>query len=256
MQTITTIKALRSCVRQWRQAGQSLAFVPTMGNLHAGHLSLIQRSQAENTQTLVSLFINPTQFNNAEDFVNYPRTLDEDIAYLTENGVDYCLVPTPDMMYQDEFRYQIHETPLSEQYEGAHRPGHFTGVLTVVMKLLQLAQPTRAYFGEKDYQQLLLIRGMAEAFFLPVEIIGCPIVREDNGLAYSSRNRRLSPAAKDIAIQFAQRFTQAQSVDAAMQALNELDLQLDYVEEWQGRRFAAVTIDGIRLIDNYAIASQ
>jgi pantoate--beta-alanine ligase len=235
---------------------QSIGFVPTMGNLHAGHLSLIQRSQTENTRTLVSLFVNPTQFNNAEDFVNYPRTLDEDIAYLSENGVDYCLIPKPELIYHDEFRYQVHETPLSEQYEGAHRPGHFTGVLTIVMKLLQLAQPNRAYFGEKDYQQLLLIRGMANAFFLPAEIIGCPIVREDNGLAYSSRNNRLSPTAKKLAIEFAQRFKQATSVAAAEQALSELDLSVDYVEEWQGRRFAAVTIDGIRLIDNYAIATR
>jgi pantoate--beta-alanine ligase len=230
-----------------------LGFVPTMGNLHTGHLSLIQRAQAENTHTLVSLFVNPTQFNNAEDFVHYPRTLAEDIAYLTENGVDYCLIPNPDEIYADEFNYQVQETQLSQYYEGAHRPGHFTGVLTVVMKLLQLARPTRAYFGEKDYQQLQLIRGMVAAYFIPVDIIGCPIIREENGLAFSSRNQRLSPAAKQKAIQFAQQFRQAPSIEAAQAAIEALDIAIDYVSEWQGRRLAAVTINCIRLIDNYAI---
>ncbi len=244
------------CTRAALPKASCLGFVPTMGNLHKGHLSLIQRAQAENSHTLVSLFINPTQFNNPDDFTHYPRTLDEDIAYLKEHGVNYCLIPPTEQIYRDQFTYQIQETQLSQPYEGAHRPGHFTGMLTVVMKLLQLAQPARAYFGEKDYQQLQIIRGMVDAFFLPVDIIGCPTVREDNGLAYSSRNQRLSPAAKDKAIQFAQQFRQAPTLSAAQHALETLGIAVDYLADWQGRRLAAVTIDGIRLIDNYALASD
>ena len=249
-QELTTWSSVRAALPRER----TLGFVPTMGNLHAGHLALIQRAQAENDMTLVSLFINPTQFNNPEDFTRYPRTLAEDVAFLAEHGVDYCLIPQPEMIYPDAFRFQIQENQHSLLLEGAYRPGHFTGMLTVVMKLLQLAQATHAYFGEKDYQQLQLIRDMVAAFFLPVAIIGCPIVREDNGLAYSSRNQRLSPQGTQLAIQFAQRFRHAASKEAAVQAIAELGISIDYVEEWQGRRLAAVSIEGIRLIDNYVHA--
>ncbi len=142
----------------------SIGFVPTMGNLHAGHASLFAASKQENNYTVASLFINPTQFNRPDDFIHYPRTLEADLDLLEEAGVDYCLIPSEQAMYADNYRYQLQETALCQLMEGKHRPGHFNGVLTIVMKLLNLVKPQRAYFGEKDYQQYLLIRDMAEAF--------------------------------------------------------------------------------------------
>ena len=231
----------------------SLGFVPTMGNLHVGHLSLIQSSRNENTETLVSLYVNPTQFNQPDDFTHYPRTLDADLEALQRAGVTHCLLPESHAMYPDDYSYQLMETNHSLHLEGTHRPGHFNGVLTVVLKLFNLVKPTRAYFGEKDYQQLSLIRGMTRALFLDIEIKACATVREESGLACSSRNQRLSPAGKLKAIAFAQCFRQALSCAQITEELKQRDITVDYIEEHQGRRFAAVTIDGVRLIDNYAI---
>ena len=183
---------------EWQRARQalpvnhSIGFVPTMGNLHIGHASLFTKSTQENDCTIASVFINPTQFNQTADFTHYPRTLDDDLELLEKNGVDYCLLPDEKTIYADGYRYQMDENIYSNQMEGLHRPGHFKGVLTVVMKLLNLAKPNRAYFGEKDYMQLQLIRDMTTAFFMDIEIIGCPTVREASGLAYSSRNGRLT----------------------------------------------------------------
>lgn len=232
---------------------RSLGFVPTMGNLHAGHLALIQRSKQENDVTLVSIFINYTQFNQAEDYQNYPKTLEADLALLKEAGVDFCILPTQADMYADHFTYQVHETTHSSRLEGQHRPGHFTGVLTVVMKLLNLANATRAYFGEKDFEQLHYIKGMVNAFFMPTQIIPCETVRETTGLALSSRNNRLTEMGKQQAGQFAALFHRANSVAEAKALLHDANMTIDYVDEWAGRRFAAVFIEGVRLIDNYAI---
>lgn len=232
---------------------KTLGFVPTMGNLHIGHLSLIRRSQEENDDTLVSIFVNQAQFHNPEDYERYPRTLDADLACLKDANVSYCLLPSMDEIYPDGYRLQVHETTNHQKLEGAHRPGHFTGVLTVVMKLLNLAKPTRAYFGEKDFEQLQYIKDMVNAFFMDVNIIGCPTLREESGLAYSSRNHRLSQEGKKEADAFAQSFqkTARLSLHEARQALSHFDIE--YLEEDVGRRFAAVRIDGVRLIDNYAL---
>ena len=231
----------------------SLGFVPTMGNLHAGHLSLVAQSRQENHKTAVTLFVNPTQFNNPDDFTHYPRTREADLKHLENAGVDYCLIPNQNLIYADNYRYQLEETKQSLTMEGAHRPGHFTGVLTVVMKLFNLIRPTRAYFGEKDYQQLSLIRDMVDAFLLDIKIKACPIVREPSGLAYSSRNTRLSPEGHKQAEAFAGIFHQASSCDDAINTLKKTGIDIDYIEEQHGRRFAAVLIENIRLIDNYAL---
>lgn len=249
------IDAWRQCNRA-RLKENTLGFVPTMGNLHIGHLSLIKQSQQENKQTAVSIFINQAQFNNSEDFIKYPRTLDADLEQLERAGVDYCLIPTEDIIYPDHFCYQVHETTNHQQLEGQHRPGHFTGVLTVVMKLLNIVKPNRAYFGEKDYEQFQYIRDMARAFFMDTEIISCSTLREASGLAFSSRNGRLSTAGKEKAALFAHLFLHASSVQQARAQLTEADIQIEYIEEHHGRRFAAVFIDGVRLIDNYAIKPQ
>lgn len=231
----------------------TLGFVPTMGNLHAGHQSLMKQSQQENDQTIVSLFINPTQFNNPEDFIHYPRTLDDDLKVLRDEGVEYCLLPSEQSLYLQGYRYQIQENQLTQILEGKHRPGHFTGVLTIVMKLLNVVRPHQAYFGEKDYQQYLLIRDMAADFFLDAKITSCPTIREKSGLAYSSRNSRLSPAERLQAEQFAQLFHQGNTCVEIKHELENRGIRVDYIEDYDGRRFAAVYIGSIRLIDNYQI---
>jgi len=242
-----------SRLRQTLPSDLSLGFVPTMGNLHRGHASLFQRSIKDNDATVVSLFINPTQFNRADDFTHYPRTLEDDLELLTQAGVDYCLLPTEQVMYTDGYHYQIQENHQSQCLEGTARPGHFTGVLTVVMKLLQLAKPHRAYFGEKDYQQFQLIRDMVNAFFMNIDIEVCPTIRETSGLAYSSRNNRLTPEQRQIADQFATIFHKDQSCEHTIAELEALGVTVNYVEDHRDRRFAAVTIGDIRLIDNYAL---
>lgn len=238
-------------VRNDLPANLSLGFVPTMGNLHPGHRSLLITSKEENDYTLASIFINPTQFNRADDFTHYPRTLAADLELIEQAGVDYCLLPTEQAIYADGYRYQVQETKLCQLMEGKHRPGHFTGVLTIVMKLLNLARPQRAYFGEKDYQQYLLIREMAAAFFMNVEIKTCPTIREASGLAYSSRNNRLTPAQRIVAERFAQIFHQEKSCELIIEELQSHDIAVEYLEDYEGRRFTAVKIGDIRLIDNY-----
>lgn len=244
-------------VQDWKNfkdsSSSSLGFVPTMGNLHTGHLSLIKRSQQENEQTAVSIFVNQTQFNQPEDYLKYPRTLEDDLALLQQSGIDYCFLPETAEMYADNYQFQIHETTHQQYLEGKHRPGHFTGVLTVVMKLLNIIGPNRAYFGEKDFEQLQYITHMTKAFFMNVEIIACPTLREPSGLALSSRNNRLSSAGKVKADTFASIFLNTSSVESTKKALIEAGIEIEYIEDQSQRRFAAVYIDGVRLIDNYAL---
>ena len=240
-------------IRRGLPSSSSLGFIPTMGNLHKGHLSLITQSQRDNDKTAVTLFVNPTQFNHPDDFTYYPRTLDEDLAQLERANIDYCLIPHQKFIYSDDYHYQIHENKQSLFMEGEHRPGHFTGVLTVVMKLLNWVRPTRAYFGEKDYQQLSLIQGMVKAFLLDIDIQSCPTIREPSGLAYSSRNSRLSPKGRKQAEAFAHIFHTTSSREDTIRLLTQADIQIDYIEEHHDRRFAAVLIENIRLIDNYAL---
>ncbi len=228
----------------------TLGFVPTMGALHAGHESLIVRSLAENETTLVSIFVNPTQFDNPSDLTTYPDRMAEDQATLRRLGVPCLLLPIYDDLYGDGFRYRVSETDYARSLCGAHRPGHFDGVLTVVMKLLNIARADRAYFGEKDFQQLQLVSGMAAAFFLPTEIVGCPTVREADGLALSSRNLKLAPADRARAARFPQALQGAATAAAARASLEADGFEVDYVEDRDGRRFGAVHIGGVRLIDN------
>jgi pantoate--beta-alanine ligase len=231
--------------------GRRIGFVPTMGALHAGHLSLVERSRRENDVTLVSVFVNPTQFNDPKDFERYPVRLEQDAEFLRKAGADHVLAPTRELMYPDGFAFRVEESEYSRHLEGEHRPGHFTGMLTVVLKLLQLAQARHAYFGEKDYQQLELIRRMARAFFLTTEIVGCPTLRHEDGLAMSSRNELLSAPARAQAPRFAQLMRSSATAAEVAAALAREGFGVDYVADFHGRRLGAVRLDGVRLIDNF-----
>ncbi len=249
MKTFTDLSRWRTH-RQHLNPEWRVGFVPTMGALHAGHLSLVQKARAENDYVVVSLFVNPTQFDQAADLENYPRDTETDLALLRQAGVDAVLLPDSAQLYPDEYAYQVTEKRLSQQLCGAHRPGHFDGVLTVVLKLFNLVQPHAAYFGEKDYQQLALIRGLVDAFFLPIEVIGCPIVREAEGLAMSSRNSRLSTEQRQQAASLYRILTQAPDAQAARRQLAAVFDRVDYVQDLGDRRLAAVQLGPVRLIDN------
>jgi pantoate--beta-alanine ligase len=194
MQTISDITTLRAQIKQWRMAGEKIAFVPTMGNLHQGHSSLVEEAHKHATKVVVSIFINPMQFDNQEDLAIYPRTEEDDSNVLRAMKTDLLFLPTPKTIYPKGLRNQSFvEVPvLSELFCGNSRPGHFTGVTTVVNKLFNLVEPDIAIFGEKDFQQLLLIRHMVNDLFMNVQIIGAPTKREQSGLAMSSRNNYLS----------------------------------------------------------------
>ena len=254
------MKILR-CMAQWRKLRASLTgrigFVPTMGALHYGHLSLLQASAADNDLTVLSIYINATQFNDPNDFAKYPNTLEDDLAQAEAAGVDVVLLPNYEQMYGDGFRYQLTENVFSTQLCGTDRPGHFTGVLTVVMKLLNLVRADRAYFGLKDYQQYTLIRDMCATFFMPTEIVGCDIVREADGLAMSSRNRLLDPEARQLAGRFNRLLAEAASDEQACLSLQAAGMQVAYVRSIGQRRCGAVVIgegsDAVRLIDNVPV---
>ncbi len=195
------IDALRAVIRDHRQQGKRIAFVPTMGNLHNGHLTLVREAKQHADVVIVSIFVNPMQFDRAEDLANYPRTLSEDCALLEQEGVTAVFTPTPAIMYPQGLETQTFvEVPgISYLLEGAMRPGHFRGVSTVVTKLFNIVQPDVACFGQKDYQQLALIRKMVRDMAMPIEIIGVPTVRADDGLALSSRNGYLTSEERVIA---------------------------------------------------------
>ena len=199
MQKFTTVAALREAVHKAKADGKSIGLVPTMGALHEGHLSLIRKAKEQNDIAVVSVFVNPIQFNNKEDLAKYPRTVEADCEKLASAGADIAFVPTVEEMYPEPVTTVYHFGPLEEVMEGPKRPGHFSGVAVVVRRLFDLAEPDRAYFGEKDYQQLAIIRNLIEQIHYNIEIVPCPIVRADDGLALSSRNMRLSPAARAIA---------------------------------------------------------
>ncbi len=246
-------ESLRAWQAARREIHDSVGFVPTMGALHAGHLSLVDRSRQDNTTTVVSIFVNPTQFNNLDDLQKYPRHVNRDIELMQARGVDFLLLPNENEMYEDKYQFQMFEKSESKILCGAFRPGHFEGVLTVVMKLLNLAQADRCYMGEKDYQQLRLIQNMAKAFFMKTEIVGCPTVREPSGLAMSSRNERLTPAGRAHAAKLFEILSGAQDALHARRELERLDFKVDYVEEHWGRRLSAIWYEGVRLIDNVAL---
>jgi pantoate--beta-alanine ligase len=243
-------------LREWRTvrdgadyAGRSVGFVPTMGALHAGHRALLARARSENERVVLSIFVNPTQFNDPSDLEKYPRTLEADLA-LAAGLVDDVIVPSAGELYPDDYTYRVTEERVSRELEGAHRPGHFDGVLTVVLKLLNTVQATRAYFGEKDWQRLRLVAGMVRALLLPVEIVACPTERDADGLALSSRNRRLSPVARTRAAQFPLILRSARTAEAAADTLRGVGFGVDYIEDRDGVRLGAVRIENVRLIDN------
>ncbi len=197
MQTVTELDAVRHV--RWQAAGKSWGLVPTMGALHAGHMSLVQQARRDNDRVAVSIFVNPIQFNNADDLARYPRDPDGDRARLAEAGVDLVWTPTNRIMYPPDFKTLVDVVDLTAVLEGEYRPGHFRGVTTVVCKLLNVFQPTRAYFGEKDAQQLIVIQRMVTDLAINTTIVPCPTVRESDGLALSSRNAQLSPDGRAAA---------------------------------------------------------
>jgi pantoate--beta-alanine ligase len=241
-------------VREWqerRKAMQgSVGFVPTMGALHRGHGSLIERCREENDISVVSIFVNPSQFNDPKDLERYPRPMDDDLAMLSDLGVDEVFAPTAAEMYPHGYRFQVVAESLTNVMEGSHRPGYLQGVMTVVLKLLNIVQADRAYFGEKDFQQLKVLEEMTREFFVPTEIVACETVREASGLAQSSRNALLSAASREKAAWIYRALTGAANCAEARTMLEAQGFTVDYVEEHWGRRFAAAFLDGVRLIDN------
>lgn len=224
MKVLRTVGELRQAMESHRNAGQTIGLVPTMGALHAGHLSLMERSCRDNDITVASIFVNPTQFNNATDLKTYPRTEEKDCALLEKAGVDYAFVPSVEEIYPEPDTRVFDLGAVAEVMEGAMRPGHFNGVAQIVSRLFSYVNPTRAYFGEKDFQQIAVIRRMAQLEGFDFEIIACPIVREADGLALSSRNVRLTPEQRQIAPAIHR--TLAQSLDMAR------DKSVSEVKQW------------------------
>ncbi len=199
MKVIRTVSELTDQLGRLREKGQTIGLVPTMGALHAGHLSLMTRARAENDVVVASVFVNPTQFNNPDDLRTYPRTEEADCRLLEQAGVDFAFIPTVEEIYPEPDTRVFDLGPVAEVMEGAMRPGHFNGVAQIVSKLFAWTRPTRAYFGEKDFQQIAVIRRMASLEGFDIDIVSCPIKREDDGLALSSRNTRLTPQQRAIA---------------------------------------------------------
>lgn len=236
-----------------RNVTGTVGFVPTMGALHEGHYALVERARKDCDVVFVSIFVNPTQFNDPKDLEKYPRPLDEDLAGLKAVGVDYVFLPKPIDIYADNYRFEVREKEFSKVLCGAHRAGHFEGVLTVVMKLFNLVNPDKAYFGEKDFQQLKLIEDMVRTFFMNVEVVPCPTFREPDGLAMSSRNLRLTPQQREIAPSLYRALKNAATPADARRELENVGFSVDYIEEQWGRRLGAASLGDVRLIDNVEI---
>lgn len=230
-----------------------VGFVPTMGALHEGHAHLLKRSKLENDHTFLSIFVNPTQFNNSQDLETYPKTWDSDLKIAESLQIDGIFFPTYEEIYPDHFHFSANEEKLSSLLCGATRPGHFKGVLTVVMKLFNIISPHKAYFGEKDYQQFQLIKKMTEAFFMPTEVVGVPTVRDADGLAKSSRNLRLSVEDRKIAPLLFKIITETQDLGVAAERLKASGFKIDYLEDIEGRRYVAAFLGEVRLIDNVTL---
>lgn len=280
MEVIHTIDEMKARTRAHRARGERIGFVPTMGALHDGHLSLVRAARQQCDIVVVSIFVNPTQFGPQEDYDRYPRDLAGDVNALTAEGVDYVFAPTVEEMYPPGFATYVEVEGLSERLCGRSRPGHFRGVATVVMKLLAIVAPHRAYFGQKDAQQAVIIKRMVRDLNLDPEIIVCPIVREKDGLAMSSRNRYLSPDERKAAtvlyraLRRAQELIEAGETDAAtiLQAMRDIlaaepRARVDYVEIVHPQTLdslstiadecliaLAVYIGSARLIDNMLIS--
>ena len=277
-QVLREIAELRAVVAGWKAAGEVVGVVPTMGALHEGHLSLVRAAQADCQRVIVTIFVNPKQFNNLEDLAKYPRTEAADTALLAPLGVDVVFVPAPTEVYPEGFATKVSVSGVSGPLEGAHRPGHFNGVATVVAKLFGITQADRGYFGQKDWQQLQVIRRMAADLNLAVTVVGCETIREADGLAMSSRNVRLTAEgrAKAPALYAAMQAAAAairggMAVSKAMKAAKAEILaagfeEVEYIElrsaamlervstlDAPARMLAAARIDGVRMIDNIAV---
>lgn len=268
------VEKLQHEISKLRSSGLKIGFVPTMGALHQGHISLVKKAKEKCDIVVVSVFVNPTQFNNQEDLEKYPRTEEEDIRLLQENGVNLVFLPQVSEIYPVDYqRRPINLGKKAEVMEGKFRPGHFEGMVEVVAQLFSIVQPDSAFFGQKDFQQLAIIRFMVEQFQYEIEIIGCPIIREESGLAMSSRNMRLSKDEKDEASKiFAilswmkeniEVFTLQQMVLAAEKMFDLTDLKLEYLSfvnstsleelsEWDSQVTCCVAVHcgDVRLIDN------
>ena len=200
MKVVTTIKEVRENVKQWKKEGQTGGFVPTMGYLHEGHGSLITKARENNDKVVVSIFVNPMQFGPTEDLDSYPRDLEKDSKFCESLGADLIFHPEPEEMYHEDFSSYVDMSVLTEELCGLSRPVHFRGVCTVVTKLFNIVQPDNAYFGQKDAQQLAIIKHMVQDLNMDINVVGCPIVREEDGLAKSSRNTYLSPEERKAAL--------------------------------------------------------
>lgn len=276
MKVVNTAAELREEVETQRKEGRTVGFVPTMGALHAGHVSLVDRSKMEGCYTVSSIFVNPTQFNDKNDLKNYPRMPEQDLELLKAHGVDLVFMPSVKEMYPEEDTRTFDFGEIEKVMEGARRPGHFNGVAQVVSKLFDAVQPDKAYFGEKDFQQVAIIRDMVKQLHFPVEIVACPIVRDVDGLALSSRNMLLSPAQRESAPAIFRALNSAQKVgttaavaDLKRQVIDEVnshaELEVEYfdivdadslqsVSSWEDSNniygCIAVKVGAIRLIDN------
>lgn len=237
----TTQKELEATLDRFRVKGGKIGLVPTMGALHAGHASLVKRSVEENDATVVSVFVNPTQFNDKNDLKNYPRTLEADCKLLEKLGADYVFAPSVEEVYPEPDTRQFSFAPTDTVMEGARRPGHFNGVCQIVSKLFYLVRPDRAYFGEKDFQQIAVIRAMVKHLGIPVGLVPCPIVRESSGLALSSRNSLLTETEKATAtaifktlsasLDYAKTHTVTETHDWTVSTINAIDtLEVEYYE--------------------------
>lgn len=259
MKVINTVVELQNALFDDRKSGKKVGMVPTMGALHEGHASLVKRSVAENDVTVVSVFLNPTQFNDPKDLERYPRTLDADCALLDACGATYVFAPSVKEMYPVEDKRQFEFPPVSTVMEGAHRPGHFNGVCQVVSRLFYIAKPDRAYFGEKDFQQIAVVKAMVKYLKLDVEIVECPIIREENGLARSSRNSLLADDEKAIApkiyeamkssLDYAKTHTVKETHDYVVETINAVDgLEVEY--------YSIVDGDTLLDVDDWKAASH
>lgn len=212
MKIVKKTSELEVLVSLFKELGLKIGLVPTMGALHNGHASLVKKAVEENDVVIVSVFVNPTQFNNKNDLATYPRTVEADCALLESLGANIAFTPTVEQIYPYPDTRQFDFTPLDKVMEGPMRPGHFNGVAQVVSRLFDITQPNKAYFGEKDYQQLAIIREMVRQFNYPIEIVGCPIIREADGMALSSRNTLLSATERQIAVRISQTLAKSQSL--------------------------------------------
>ncbi len=252
MKLIQTINELRAELDVLRKAGKTIGLVPTMGALHAGHASLVKRAVAENDVVVVSDFVNPTQFNDKNDLLKYPRTLEADCKLLEACGASFVFAPSVEEIYPEPDTRQFSYAPLDTVMEGKYRPGHFNGVCQIVSKLFLIVEPSRAYFGEKDFQQLAIIREMVRKYPFDLEIVGCPIVREDDGLALSSRNSRLTSEQRTQALQisktlfasmeFGKTHTLAETKAFVEKSIDEAEgLRLEYFEIVDGTTLQTVS---------------